>query len=375
MAGAIAQLLVASNDAGGGDGGGKHVRQLRKHLKAFAHPREGLSKSRRLPAIEAVVRAARRDLESNTAKACKRQVVPFNASQSAFRHLWYGDIGTEGAITRGGEGLAGMPLLLSNCSDSPIHAPWQTWRLSVEQRTAKGAICQGLCLAHRFSLQAAPGLCLSLGTTRTPRNPFQTQAQLAPCKTIAETPAAMRARLHFNTKSGTIKTTHRVADFRHGLPEHRTTCGFWPACAGTQQLLPKPCWAKLRNNFTACGEEEETVANFLDRGVVDRKKGFVVTAAGPVPAAMVNTSGRDRLCLTSWRGFNIENNAVVFLRCPQGAGRKWRSSRLFEWQTVPQPESMRPEDRAAGLLVRVTPKATPHLCLSAPPIGSPALLV
>ena len=139
MAGAIAQLLVASNDAGGGDGGGKHVRQLRKHLKAFAHPREGLSKSRRLPAIEAVVRAARRDLESNTAKACKRQVVPFNASQSAFRHLWYGDIGTEGAITRGGEGLAGMPLLLSNCSETHSRAAFVS-RSDPQARGRRGRV-------------------------------------------------------------------------------------------------------------------------------------------------------------------------------------------------------------------------------------------
>ena len=373
MAGAVARLLVDLDGANG-----KHTRLLRKHLHTLAHARKGLSKSRRRPVIEAIVRGARRDLESDAAKACARLVVPFNASDSALRHLWHHDAKDSknrddtDAISRTissehGDILAGMPLQLANCSDSPLHAPWQTWRLSVEQRTAKGSgPCQGLCLAHRFSLQAAPGLCLSLGFTRTPRNPFQTQAQLAPCKTIAETPAAMRARLHFNTKSGTIKTTHRVADFRRGLPEHGTSCGFWPACSGTRQLLPKPCWSELRTNFTACGDEEDTVVNHLQRGAVNQKTGFVVTASGPVPAEMVNTSGRDRLCLTSWRGFNIESNAVVFLRCPQGAGRRWRSSRLFEWQTVP----------AAGQgssLVRVTPKSKPQLCLSVPPVGSPGV--
>ena len=114
------------------------------------------------------------------------------------------------------------------------------------------------------------------------------------------------------------------------------------------------------------------MVNHLQRGTVDRTTGFVVTASGPVPASMVNTSGRDRLCLTSWRGFNTEGSAVVFLRCPQGAGRRWRSSRLFEWQTVLQPSSGN-DDSEAGQLVRVTPKASPHLCLSVPPVGSPGL--
>lgn len=380
MAGAVAQLLVDEDDervSRNGHSRGSNVRQLRKHLHTLTRPRIGLSKSRRLPAIEAVVRGARRDLESDAMRTCRRLVVPFNASDSALRNLWNGEMGTVATDLRpstseGDPALSGMPLQLTNCSDSPLHAPWQTWHLSVEQRTAKGSVCQGLCLAHRFSLQAAPGLCLSLGKTRTPRNPFQTHAQLAPCKAVAETPAAMRARLHFNAKSGSIKTTHRVADFRRGLPEHRTSCGFWPACAGTRQLLPKPCWSALRTNFTACGEEEETVVNHLQRGTVDRTTGFVVTASGPVPASMVNTSGRDRLCLTSWRGFNTEGSAVVFLRCPQGAGRRWRSSRLFEWQTVLQPSSGN-DDSEAGQLVRVTPKASPHLCLSVPPVGSPGL--
>ena len=65
----------------------------------------------------------------------------------------------------------------------------------------------------------------------------------------------MRARLHFNSELGTIKTTHRLTDLRGGLPEHKLTCGFWPSCVGSPLLLPKPCWAQLRTNVSACGEE------------------------------------------------------------------------------------------------------------------------
>lgn len=404
MAGAAAQLVVALDGAGGA----AHARLLR-HMHTLSMPREGLGKKHRRPVIEAVVRAARRDLDSPAfARECLRHVEDFNATSSALRHLWHGSMGVDAGTddangqsvvvaaaatsveTAGDSGdgdeeaLTGMPLHLTNCSDSPLHAPWQTWRLTTEQRTPKGTVCQGLCLAHRFSLQARPALCLSLGTTRTPRNPFQTHAQLAACKTSirGETPEAMRARLHFNAKSRTIKTTHRVADFRRGLPEHRTTCGFWPACSSMRLLLPKPCWARLATNLTACGEEEESVANILqrDRGLppseraVDANSGFVVGASGPVPARMLNTSGRDRLCLTAWRGKNLENAAAVFLRCPQGSGRhsKWRSSRNFEWRAIRVDGGG--EGEGHGELVRVSPRATPTLCLAAPPIASPGLV-
>lgn len=278
MIGAAARLLASQ----GGHAG------LRRHLHTLSLPREGLSKARRRPVIDAVVRAVRRDLTDATAsRRCRRLVSPFNATDAALRHLWHADddgsasgagrvVGTHGGGGGSGDGggavgaagwLAGMPLQLSNCtSAADARAPWQTWHLSTEQRTAKGSVCQGLCLAHRFSLQAVPGLCLSLGTTRTPRNPFQLHAQLAPCTAVSgATAEAMRARLHFNTKSGTIKTTHRVADYRKGLPEHRTTCGFWPQCASTRLLLPKPCWAALRTNFSACGDEEVSlVRSYLE---------------------------------------------------------------------------------------------------------------
>lgn len=425
MAGAAAQLLIDLDPS--------HSRPLRRFLRTLQRNRKGLSKKERRPIIEAVVRAARRDLDSASfERTCTRSIQPFNATGSALKHLWHGSLGADTAESGGGRvadvaglsaqsamssgsaSFAGMPLQLANCSMDPIHAPWQTWRLTTEERTAKGATCQGLCLAHRFSLVAAPHLCLSLGTTRTPRNPFQTQAQLAPCLSVrGETPAAMRARLHFSSKARTIKTTHRVADFRLGLPEHRTSCGFWPACSGTRLLLPKPCWARLEKNVSACGPEEESVANILERDrhlppaerAVDSSSGFVVGASGPVPASMLNFSGRDRLCLTAWRGKLVENAAAVFLRCPQGSGRhsKWRSSRNFEWSAVdaadglpelteqPEREARRRPARprhgrqlagagggggagaAVGGLVRVTPRATPQLCLAAAPIASPAL--
>lgn len=116
-----------------------------------------------------------------------------------------------------------------------------------------------------------------------------------------------------------------------------------------------------------------------------------------MPATRLHTSGRDRLCLTSWRGFMIEGAAAVFLRCPQGAGRRWRSSRHFEWVALPQQQPIaaaahseapagkhHPRHRSGGssesdhgrkqgslhegMVVRVKPRDTPHLCLSAPPV-------
>ena len=96
---------------------------------------------------------------------------------------------------------------------------------------------------------------------------------------------------------------------------------------------------------------------------------------------MLNTSGRDRLCLTAWRGKWEDSAAAVFLRCPQGKGRQWRSSKLFEWRaaaidgafTGDRSGSGRAVGADASTLVRVTPRIAPHLCLSVPPIASPTL--
>ena len=72
----------------------------------------------------------------------------------------------------------------------------------------------------------------------------------------------MRARLHFNARSGFIKTTHRVAGYRSGLPEHRTSCGFWPACSGTRRRRASMCYngeqyerVEFRKNCP-CAEED-----------------------------------------------------------------------------------------------------------------------
>ena len=411
MVGAVAELLTSLELP--------HGRPLRKHLQLLRAQREGVSKKHRRPVIEDVVEAASRDLAFlESTKCLHRLVIPFNATDSALTHLWHrydgahrafgigvvkqgfrgnatyskstatttsissGALSQRGVVTEPSGLLAGTPLRLVNCSESALHAPWQSWQLAIEQLVAKGqAACTGLCIAHRFSLLVAPTLCLSLGVTRTPRNPYQTLAQLESCEAVAATPAALRARLHFSAKAGTIKTTHRVSDFRKGLPEHKLTCGFWPACAGTRLLLPKPCWARLQTNVTACGVQEETVANFLERDrrkgtqVVDPSRGFVVGASGPTPASILNTSGRDRLCLTAWRGHvglkNPEGTAAVFLRCPQGAGRKWRDRSLFEWRTEPaasaRGSTLRVES-TSGMAVRLKPRGAPHLCLAAPPL-------
>ena len=265
-----------------------HARALRRHLSLLREPRAGMSKRHRRPVIEAVVEAASADVinlhQRRRKGRCGARVMMFNATASALDHLWHtprpplppmppaslpaaavavgrhaaaaikaSSLATSSLAT---SSLAALPLRLVNCSRSPLHAPWQTWRLSVERGEPKGGQpCTGLCLAHRFSLEAAPSLCLSLGTTRTPRNPYQTLAQLEACATPAASAAALRARLHFHSKLATIKTTHRVSDFRRKLPEHSLTCGFWPGggvggraadLAGGHAPAPRTCATHLR---------------------------------------------------------------------------------------------------------------------------------
>lgn len=206
MAGAAAAMLA--------EGEGAQALLLRRHLHVLQRQREGIHKALRRPAIEAVVKAARLDLGDRASHSLGQLIVPFNASESALERLWRP---AEDALLRD-EAIAGMPLQLANCSAVVGHpyAPWQTWTLTTERLTpklgsngAKHDKCTGLCLAHRLSLRAMSTLCLSLGKMRTPRNPFQVQAQLAPCTASVETPEAVRARLHFSLKTGTIKSTHR----------------------------------------------------------------------------------------------------------------------------------------------------------------------
>jgi hypothetical protein len=376
---------------------------LTDHLRVLTQERFRLSRERRHPAIAAVVRAASRDLR-HSGGSCRPRVVEFNATASALSRLWHGaDDDTTAAENEAR--TIGLPLQLVRCTRAAPLAAWQTWRLAVEPGKAKtesreGVLrvlpCTGLCLAHRFSLAAAPSMCVSIGQTRTPRTPYTIQAALAPC--AERTPAdAMRGKLHYSASAGTLKTTQRISDLRRMLPEHRTTCGFWPECSGTRLLLPKPCWHELRTNISACGDTEEAVSNALarDRRLPESKRtverdGFVVSLAGAVPAARINASAHhDRLCLSVWRGKFVENVAAVFTRCPQGSGRRWHSRSMYQWQAVPFESSISkrsaggggiaPKHTAVGstdvipegVPLRIVPLAAPHLCLSAPPALTP----
>lgn len=160
MVGAVADMLTeladaevvssASRNRRGGDKGKDGVQApLAQQLALLRMPRKGLAKARRRPVIEAIVHAAQRDLK-RSGRACRPRVIPFNATSSAMTHMWEGSLGVDRMADH--LALAGMPLQLANCSDDPLHAPWQTWVLRTEQRTAKGGSsrCDGLCLTHKF---------------------------------------------------------------------------------------------------------------------------------------------------------------------------------------------------------------------------------
>ena len=77
--------------------------------------------------------------------------------------------------------LSGLPLHLANCSDAPHIARWLQWRLLLETRNSgdpeeeSEKKCVGLCVLHRFRLHAMPRLCLAMGQSRSPRQPYRAQ--------------------------------------------------------------------------------------------------------------------------------------------------------------------------------------------------------
>ena len=222
-------------------------------------------------------------------------------------------------------------------------------------------------------LAARPWLCLTLGPTRAPKAPYVPLAVLGRCdatraaaaaaagtalavdgdgrsttlgslrrrmalRANRSSPEAARIAFLHEPSGGTLRTRMRLRTMRKLLPEHNTSCGFWPTCTGIRTVQPKDCWAQLAEDPEACGVSEPTLSNFIRRGaairmhdgklLADAKPGWRTASlgpAGPVPTAMLLAGGADRLCLSRWRSEAVEGSAVAFAACPKQRKRAPRA--------------------------------------------------
>ena len=307
------------------------------------------------------------------------------------------------------DALRGLPLHLANCSSIPHVAAWQTWSYSTlsnmsfsksatsARLSSKKSLCGGGACTEttRLALAAYPTLCLTLGTSRSPRSPYSVVAQLESCTetelarsasrssaTRVETRASlMRSRLRFNATSGVLRTAATVNDMRRWLPEHRHDCGFWSNCSKVRTVLPKPCWNQLERSARSCGKSEPKIAAALQRAAntsfSSASRRFVVTPEGPTPFSAIGPNGRSALCMQAWRGSFTEGQAITFVRCPAKAtpkalrgessarAHRWKAAELFQWRAIVQPALLSPGSLPVEL-VRLVPRMAPNLCASVP---------
>lgn len=168
-------------------------------------------------------------------------ITPFDATLHAQRLLRQ----PEG----GADDLAGLPLLLTNCTEDPVLAPWQTWDRSPAASSTvplpsgssrKSVDCDSMLCIDRFRLRHAPSLCLSMGKMRSPHQPYSTLAQLAPCLPDQSSPSQVldssliRGSLVYDPKLGLMRTAHVMRDITRLVPEQRIDCGFWTSCSRTR---------------------------------------------------------------------------------------------------------------------------------------------
>lgn len=406
MARAAAETLLTTGSKASRADAAAALGKWRTVLRA---PRGDLKYADRVEAVHTVMQLVSSDLRAMLASkqpACVPSIEPLNASDAALRRLHWERAASSPA--RLGNALAGLPLTLANCSDGKSDSPfgrWQTWRLLPAK--IRGT--------SRLSLAAVPALCVAIGATRSPRNPYQVLATLEPCAgatstrddaegtdaarartrihvppvTSPEAPLAASGELHFVRSGAPPETLRRL------LPELRAACGFWPNCSGTTAVLPKPCWDELGENASACGTSEPAVNNLIKRtrwgGHTNADASWSrvsIGPSGPAAAAALARGAVGRLCLSTWRSKLREGSPVTFAKCPSSAysnsstatrqrkahrGR-WESSTAFEWLVRSTGRARvtgsSPQERAARTVhkVMLRPRSVPHLCLTAPPL-------
>ena len=167
---------------------------LRRWLPILQTARSDLKYAERLDAVHAVTLAARHDLSAMIGQPqCMPTVQKLNATDAAIKWLSWPPpsqrAGTRASSTQLGRVLSGLPLTLARCTMEKPFANWQTWRL-LPDTAAEGneGVTSSLV---RLSLLAVPSLCLAIGVTRSPRNPYQTLATLEPCEGQRERMASM----------------------------------------------------------------------------------------------------------------------------------------------------------------------------------------
>ena len=375
---------------------------LRRWLPILQTARSDLKYAERLDAVHAVTLAARHDLSAMIGQPqCMPTVQKLNATDAAIKWLSWPPpsqrAGTRASSTQLGRVLSGLPLTLARCTMEKPFANWQTWRL-LPDTAAEGneGVTSSLV---RLSLLAVPSLCLAIGVTRSPRNPYQTLATLEPCEATGEDGVDVKA-VHARTRHSLVASEdephHKTKEsepymrvrsaliqsaLRPLLPELRSGCGFWPSCIGASAVLAKPCWAKLANNMSACGNSEPAIKNLVSRsrwGGLHSKKAadsVIVGPSGPVASAALSRGGSDALCLSTWRSQALEGQTAVFIRCPRGNSTgtptkahrgRWDSAKAVEWSQ--QRSTASGERRARHRRVSLRPRAAPDLCLTAPPL-------
>ena len=335
MAAAAARLLEGSSPEG---------ISARKWQRALVSLR-GASSEAIAPgrSLAAVVRALALDLTKRVARGAAAPRA-FNPTDAGARLLGLP------SRTRPEAHLRGMPLHLTNCTRSALLAPWQLWHAtrSLAADPAADAPSGGVANSSgrtSLALAALPSLCLSLGETRAPKQPYSTLAQLARCAPRRRgggggtSAAAFRLALEHQPVSGLLQTTCRLRSLRRHVPELHPTCGFWPNCTATRFVLPKQCWARLEDDLQACEDSEPVLQNLIRRGrevrmndgqyLADAKPGWrrvAIGAAGPVPEAALTMAPSDRLCLTAWRSMFVEGAPATFVNCPKQRTRSARAA-------------------------------------------------
>lgn len=135
----------------------------------------------------------------------------------------------------------------------------------------------------------------------------------------------------------------------------------------------------------ACGESEPTVLNAIARArnmpLWRRKRYMNITLGpgGPLPWPLLSNTWNDlrQLCMRSWRGSFRDGNAVGFELCPHAQQpreeqvHRWAKVGLFAWdvRSVVSTATSGTEQSSRNV-VRIVPRAAPHLCLTAPPLLS-----
>ena len=381
-------------------------------LEALRGPHKGLKRSVRVRAARAAIRAAQAlSVVTAGGTASRSLTVRFNATSAAALLLRPLSLDNGPSLARRSTALVGMPLILTNCSRTRLLGDLQLWLVN---RTAAGSPSPPLpaLATQRLRLQHHPHLCLALGASRSTRQPYASLAQLDHCRPGPGQPRAggaasarvrMRTGLRYDESTRRLHTAAPLSVLRRSLPglgvggagngsssrRNRSAaggaprCGFWPSCAGMDSVLPKPCWAELQTTPRACGASEKALLNWR---YVRERTVFEVGPAGPVPsgASGKERGGKDKLCLSTWRGQLAEGSAATFVGCPRESDARrtkahkprWQAAdSTSQWQLVAtraphgKPPSRGPRGRPAPVPVHIRPSAAPHLCLSAPSLS------